>query len=234
MDPARGRCMENRETLPELALGIADGEQRALALEHLAGCESCRRELDELSAVADELLALAPEREPPPAFEARVLERLSPSPAPARRRWLRLPRLRLAGGVLAGAAAAAIAATIVTAPDRDLATQYRAALGRAHGSFFQSAALRSPDGARRGTAFAYQGSPSWLFFVIDGGRYSTGLYREQLVTRSGSTVDLKPFRAADSSWGVATPIAVRDVALVRLTRVQGGPPLEAKLPVVEK
>jgi hypothetical protein len=233
MDPASRRCSDTWETLPELALGIADGEQRALALEHLASCANCRRELEELSAIADDLLALAPEREPPPAFEARVLERLTARHAPARPPRLRLRRLGFAGAVLAGAAAAAIAVTLAYAPDHRLATQYRAALDGAHGKYFQSARLRSPDGARVGTVFAYEGSPSWLFYVL-GGRYSTGLYREQLVTRSGRTVNLQPFRLASASWGVAIPVPLRDVALVRLARAEGGPPLEAELPVVER
>src|ERR1700743_96923 len=90
MDPPRRRCAETWQTLPELALGIADGEQRAAAVEHLAGCPDCRHELEELSAIADALLALVPEREPPPGFEDRVLQRLSAQPArtllPRRRR----------------------------------------------------------------------------------------------------------------------------------------------------
>ena len=74
MNPRSAQCAEIRALLPELALGIADGEERARALEHLGGCADCRRELDELSAIADELVALAPEREPPAGFEGRVIE----------------------------------------------------------------------------------------------------------------------------------------------------------------
>src|SRR6059058_3689151 len=84
MDPPSTHCAGIRALLPELALGIADGEERARALEHLGGCAECRRELDELSAIADELVALAPEREPPAGFEGRVIERLRVRAAPAR------------------------------------------------------------------------------------------------------------------------------------------------------
>ena len=76
MAPSSPDCARVRAGLPEVALGIADGEQRALALEHIAGCPDCRRELEELSSLADELIALAPEREPPTGFENRVLDRL--------------------------------------------------------------------------------------------------------------------------------------------------------------
>jgi Putative zinc-finger len=234
MNLPRGRCADIRDTLPELALGIAAGDERARMLEHLAGCGNCRRELEELSAVADELIAVGPEHEPAPGFEARVLDRIATEDAPQRspRRRLRLKRLRLPAAALAGAAAAAIGLTIAFAPDHRLANQYRAALDSAHGKYFQSAALRAPDGVRAGTVFAYQGSPSWLFYTLET-PYSKGLYREQLVTRSGRTVHLPRFGLVARSWGVALPVPVRDVARVRLVRAADGKRLEAKLPVVE-
>ena len=229
-----GRCGETRQILPELALGIADGEERALALEHLAGCARCRRELEDLSVVADDLLALAPEHEPPAGFEARVLERLElrRAPVPRSRVSLRLRRFRFPGVALAGAAAAAIALVLVYGPDHRLASQYRAALQSAHGQYFQSARLRAPDGTQGGIVFAYQGSPSWLFYVLDGSD-STGVYREQLITRSGRTVNLPQFKLVGGSWGVTIPIPLRDVAAVRLSRTASGRVFDAKLPVVE-
>src|SRR3954470_17404762 len=230
MDPASRRCSDTWETLPELALGIADGEQRALALEHLTSCADCRRELEELSAVADGLVALAPRREPPAGFEGRVLERLKVRHAPKRPARLGLRRLSFAAAVLAAAAATAIGMTLSYSSDRQLASQYRAALQGAHGRYFQSAHLHAPNGEQAGIVFGYQGSPSWLFYVLSG-RYRNGLYREQIVTRSGETVTLPPFRLVAGSWGIATPIPLRDIARVRLIRDPGGPALEAPLPI---
>ena len=43
------RCDEVRAVAPELALGIVEGEERGLALEHLAECPDCRRRVEELS-----------------------------------------------------------------------------------------------------------------------------------------------------------------------------------------
>ncbi len=57
----------------ELALGLLSGPERAAGLSHLAGCPSCREQVDELARVADHLLLLAPEAEPPAGFESRVL-----------------------------------------------------------------------------------------------------------------------------------------------------------------
>ena len=77
----------------DLALGIVEGEERGRALEHLAKCPDCRAEVEKFSEVADELLLLAPHREPPVGFESRVLERAAPgaqaqaaAPAAARAR----------------------------------------------------------------------------------------------------------------------------------------------------
>src|SRR6188472_1869773 len=54
------RCEETRALLSEVALGIADGEDRARVLDHVAECAECRAELARESTIADGLLALAP------------------------------------------------------------------------------------------------------------------------------------------------------------------------------
>ena len=234
MNPHNGtHCAETRGVLPELALGIADGEQRALALEHVAGCAHCRRELEELASVTDELVALAPRREPPAGFEDRVLKRLKVRRAPKRPARRRLRYLSFAAAVLAAAAVTAVVLNRSYSADRQLASQYRAALQGANGKYFQSARLRTADGKQAGIVFGYQGSPSWLFYVLSG-QYADGWYREQIVSRSGRVIDLPRFKLVDASWGIATPIPLRDVARVRLIRDPGGPTLEAPLPVVER
>lgn len=227
-------CVSIREALPELALGIADGEQRALAIEHIAACADCRRELKELSSLTDDLLALAPEREPPPGFETRVLERLeirNTRHRPARTRRLR--RLAFAAAIPAVAAATALVMSASYSADRRLASQYRAALQNAHGTYFQSAHLQTPVEQTAGIVFAYQGSPSWLFYTLDS-RYRRWHYREQIVTRSGRTLTLPSFRLADGSWGVATPVPVRDIARVELIPQPHGARLKATLPAIEQ
>jgi hypothetical protein len=221
-----------REALPELALGIADGEQRALALEHIGGCSDCRRELEELSSLADELVALAPRHEPPPGFEDRVLDRLHVRQR-RRRPARRLYRLAFVAAVPAVAVATALVMSGSYSSDLRLADQYRAALMNAHGTFFQSARLRAPTGQVAGIVFAYQGSPSWMFYTLDG-RYRSGLYKEQIVTRSGSTLALPAFTLVNGSWGIATPVPVRDIALVKLIPKPDSGTLRASLPVVEK
>ena len=53
-------CDEFAEVAAELALGVLTGRERAAALAHLDGCESCREQVRELTMTGEELLALLP------------------------------------------------------------------------------------------------------------------------------------------------------------------------------
>ncbi|HEX2433018.1 MAG TPA: zf-HC2 domain-containing protein, partial [Gaiellaceae bacterium] len=117
------RCREIRELAAEVALGIADGEDRARVLKHAAECPECRRELERLSTVADELLVVAPKEEPPPGFELRVLDSIQTS-VPKRRFPLR--GLAVVAAVVATAAITAGAMFAGFRDDRRLADHYRA------------------------------------------------------------------------------------------------------------
>ena len=70
-------CTDLEAVAEELALGLLTGEERAAALAHLESCPACRAEVASLSAVADELVLLAPIVEPPPGFDGAVLGRLA-------------------------------------------------------------------------------------------------------------------------------------------------------------
>src|SRR5215467_10002285 len=74
-------CDQVRDLAADLAIGIADGQQRDAALRHAATCPGCRRLVAELSSVVDDLLLLAPSHEPPPGFTAATLARIFP-PSP--------------------------------------------------------------------------------------------------------------------------------------------------------
>jgi anti-sigma factor RsiW len=223
-------CERTRELSAELALGILDGEQRAQALRHVAECRECRREVQELTAVADELLMLAPEREPPAGFESRVLARLQPPPAVARtRRQLR----RAFAPVAAAAAAAAIAAAAVlqtTSDDRRLADHYRATLAAGHGSSFEAARLRAPGRVPAGVVYAYRGATSWIFVVVYGPHRGVP-YTAELVTTSGRRVALPSLRLDPSTGtsGEAIPVDLGTVSSVRLVGPKPGDVLEADL-----
>jgi hypothetical protein len=218
----RSGCAEVRELLPELALGVAAGDERARALRHLSGCVECRRELDAMSTIADELLTLVPPAEPPGGFESAVLARI----APARRRWWRRPVMRLAtAGALAlavGVGGGAGVALHATADDRRVANQYRQVLRVAGGRYLAVRPLTAPDQSDAGRVFAYQGNPSWVFAVVRRAR-TAGRYQEPLVTRDGRDRVLGEVvvAAGEGSWGVAIDQPVAQVAEVRLESATG-------------
>jgi hypothetical protein len=217
-------CDELRELAPEIALGTIDGAERGEALRHLATCAECRRLVDRLAAVADELLVVAPLHEPPAGFETRVIGGLEVRP---RRRRARRTLLRLAPA----AAAAAIAAGVVAGAyhdDRVTAERYRDTLAQAGGRYFEAARLRAPTGARAGVAFGYQGRPSWVLVTVDAA-YRDRVRSAQLLTSDGRTIGLPDFELRNGSWGGAIPVPIYRIAAVRLLGDRPGEVLTASL-----
>jgi hypothetical protein len=208
-------CEETRELAAELALGLVDGEDRARALRHLAGCPDCRRAVEELSVVVDELLLLAPEHEPPAGFESRVLAQIAPAqPRRKRRLWRGFVPLASA------AAAAALATGIVlglTSDDRRLADHYRATLAAAHGSSFEATRLVDGAGQPAGLVYGYRGRPSWIYVDLYGTREVSD-YRVQLELADGRDLPLPRMRLdpATGSAGQAIPVDLQQVARVRV------------------
>jgi hypothetical protein len=217
-------CEETRELLPELALGVADGEERGRALQHLAGCSDCRTELEKLSDVADELVLLAPHREVPVGFESRVLAKVLPAPQ-------RRSRRRRLGLVLApvAAAAAAVAITLaIVSDDLDLASDYRQTLEEANGRGFYAKSLQGDGGARAGTVFTYLGSPSWFFITVDPA-HRADLRSAELVTDDGTRVPLRWFHLdASGTSGGSIPVDPHHVSVLRLPSKSGGEALVAR------
>jgi hypothetical protein len=224
------RCEETRELAAELALGIADGEERGRALQHLADCPECRAEVERLSDVADDLLLLAPRREAPVGFESRVLGEVLPPARPQRRRRLRRLALVLAP---AAAAAAAVAVTLgVVSDDLQLADHYRDTLSAANGRDFDAYALRAASGQPVGRVFAYEGSPSWLLMTVDQG-HRVGLKGAELVMDDGRRVPIRWFYMTPEwgSCGGLVRVDLGDVSVLRIVPKRGGEPLVAQFGV---
>jgi|SRR5919108_2514336 hypothetical protein len=226
------RCEEIHNLAPEIALGIADGEERAEALRHLSTCVECRRKVEQLSQVADDLLVVAPAEEPPAGFESRVVEAMGLQAAPRRRRprWLSLrwlaPRL---GPAVATAAVTAAALIGVYSDDRETAERYRGVLDQANGQYFQAGPLADESGARGGVAFGYEGSPSWLLVTVDRA-HRNAVKTAELVTSDGRRIPLRSFRLdGRGSWGGAIPVKLYRVASIRLLGDQPGEILQAEL-----
>jgi hypothetical protein len=228
------RCEHARDLAAEIALGIADGEERSEALRHLSACGECRRIVEELSQVADELLVLAPVQEPPAGFESRVVEAMGlHEPGPRRRsarwlspRWL-APRL---GPALATAAVTAVALIAVYHDDHQTAERYRESLAQAGGSYFQAEPLAEKNGDRGGVAFGYEGSPSWVLLTVDRA-HRDAVTRGELLTRDGRRIALPSIELDSSgSWGGAIPVNLYKVASIRLLGDAPGDILQASFP----
>jgi hypothetical protein len=226
---ARTSCDELRAMAPELALGIAGGDERARALEHLAACPACRRHLEELSGLADELLLLAPAHEPPGGFETRVLEELQRPSEPRR-----LSRRRALIPALAAVAAAAVTAAamwVASSDDRDLASQYRDIFSQADGRYFDIKPLAGTGGAEAGTVFGYEGRPSWVLITVEASEgVPPGRYDVQVIGTEGRRISLRALSVSDraASGGESIPIDLHDVAEVRLIGPGRGNVLHAK------
>jgi hypothetical protein len=218
-------CSAVRELLPEVALGTATGDERARALQHLARCPLCRKVLNELTDVADELLLLVPAREPPVGFESRVVEELF-GEGRRPRRWPRL--VAAAAAVVALMAASAGVVLVATGDDRELAAQVRATLATANGEYFSAAELRSASGGDVGTVFSYEGDPSWIFVVCNGCR--SRMFRIAVAEESGRWWRVGEMSVAHGTgtWGAETPVDVHDLVAVTL-RGEGGKVLQAHL-----
>jgi Putative zinc-finger len=226
------RCDEIRDLAPEIALGIADGEERAEALRHLSTCAECRRTVEQHTQVADELLMLAPVEEPPAGFESRVVEAMGLERPPRRRvprwlapRWL-APRI---GPAIATAAVTAAVLIGVYDDDRQTADRYREALDEAGGQYFQADRLADEAGARSGVVFGYEGSPSWVFVTVDP-THRGAVKTAELVTRDGRTIPLRGFELDPSgTWGGRIPVNLYRVDAVRLLGERPGEILQAEL-----
>jgi hypothetical protein len=219
-------CREVRDLAAEVALGIATGEERARVLEHIAGCTGCRQEIAELAQVADSLLLLAPEEEPPAGFESRVLRRLD-HPRGSWRRRVAVMGAAACIALVVGAGGVLLA----LGEDRRLADNYRNALAGANGDYFGVVDLRDEDGEDAGHIFVYEGDPSWVFM-----RFSEvempGEYSMQVMTREGQRLDVGSFDITpeDKSWGGELPVDLDEVATIRCVLRGGAAVMVARLP----
>jgi Putative zinc-finger len=219
-------CERVKDLVPEIALGTIDGEERAEALRHLATCSECRRLLDQLTTVVDELLMLAPVQEPPAGFESRVIDALGFQRRAPRRRLARRLLVWLGPPVLAAAVTAAVLVGVYH-DDRVIAERYRTTLEQADGKYFQAGPLRDGTGADAGVAFGYQGRPSWILVTVDPG-HRDQVASAELVTRDRRTIRLPGFELGpDGSWGGAIPVNLYDVSAIRLLGERPGEVLEA-------
>jgi hypothetical protein len=215
-------CQRCGDLLPELALGIADGDMRAEVLTHLSRCSSCRHELDALSVAADSVLLTGPVIEPPAGFESAVLDRLGNEPVAVRRAQPGRRSLLLA--------AAAVVVVFLAG----------LAVGRVGGDAgthdLRGGDLAGPTGPA-GQVLAYTGERS-LLVVSLGPEVPEGTYEVVCEYAGGRTytigtleqsVDRGSDPATGTQWSRSLSWPLDDLVRVRLVADGGGADLEARI-----
>jgi hypothetical protein len=206
------QCELIQDDLPELALGTLYGRSRSEVLDHVQSCARCAAELERLSIVADTLIQLAPEIEPPLGFELRVAERLQASTTAARPR-----RLRRTSALCAAAAAIVVLGFglgTVTA-HHDHYPEQSATAG------LTSAPLTS-NGHVLGEAMLTASHPVWMFMTIDDGTWS-GRVTCEVTLADGQVQSVGSFTLSGGygAWGARLTSAVGKVRSARLVASDG-------------
>src|SRR5215212_9194000 len=119
--PPRGPQEHDPTELGALALGLLDPDRTRAVEEHLATCATCRRDLEDLTAVTHLLGEVPPEAflDGPPDGDLvlqRTLRQIRVEAAAERRRRL-VPRVAAAVAALAVLAGGGVVAGRATAPD---------------------------------------------------------------------------------------------------------------------
>src|SRR4051812_1044223 len=214
-------CAEVEVLGPELAIGTLSGGERATALVHLEGCPRCRQLIDELAGVADDLLLLAPETEPPIGFESRTAARIAaaaappatPAVTPLPRRERTPVRRRViavaAAAFVAGALGASAVAWWTGGPDNKPATS----------PVVRTAVVRTGTGDTRYSchAMVVGTNPAWLYVSVTQPGQHDGQYRVEAVGPSTTiplgTVDVRSGKGAIG-------VVLKDVAPTDLSELR--------------
>jgi hypothetical protein len=224
----RGGCVDVEGSLAELALGILPGNDRAVALAHVQGCEHCQAELEKLTLTADGLLGLAPELEPPVGFEVELFRRLGISEPhsgaqPAHRRiGGLLDRISSKGRVMVSVAAVTFGVALgfgtgwVTNPGTS------ASVRPYENGVAPATANLTSDSHSVGTVSTFAGTPGWMLMTVHTGSVS-GLVTCQVIVSGGRQVTVGSFRLDHGygAWSARLPVAVPDIRLAQVTTSSG-------------
>jgi hypothetical protein len=210
-----------QDAAPELALGLLSGPERAEVVAHLETCDACRATVEGLSDVADRLLLLAPQTEPPAGFESGVLARIDGGAARARPRRTMLVAAVAAALVIGGVVGALVARQRTGSR---LDHEYVAALEELDGRALAAARLRDLSGQQVGQLFLYEGATSWLFVtVVDPHPAAAGDLVVELRFKTGRTVSVPGLRldGGRGSLGTTVDLRLRDLRRIRVVDADG-------------
>ncbi|HEV3266772.1 MAG TPA: zf-HC2 domain-containing protein [Acidimicrobiales bacterium] len=205
-------CEEFQEDLAAIALGTLSGRRRSEVLRHVENCPQCATELEQLAMVADAVLQLAPEEDPPIGFELRLAQRLQANTPPrSARRVRRLSYL----------AAAAIIVVIGFGAGALVGSRNGNDAPQSTSTNLASATLRS-NGQNVGEVFVSGAKPSWMYMTIDSHSWS-GPVTCELILASGKVENVGQFGLSGGygSWGTPITSPAGQVRSARLITAGG-------------
>jgi hypothetical protein len=214
-------CAELREVAPELALGVLGGAERAEAIMHVNGCARCQALVNEYAEVADAIPLLAPEMEPPPGFEERVLASEHARRRRTRRRWL-------ASLAVAAAAATILSVTIV----RVVESGSDGTAPVLHGVPAEARMVSDTTGSSAGWAYVTNGHS---VAIAVGYGVPTGDYEVRVHPADGQAVTIGTMQIADDrgSWTGRSVVELGDGSVISLVDATGEPACHGTLSLAE-
>ena len=219
-------CAEVRELAPELALGILGGAERAEVVLHVNGCARCQAYVAELTEAADAIPQLAPEAEPPPGFEARVMHRLGERERRTRRRWI-------AAAAAVAASAIIVSITVVRVIEsNDTSTVAAPPTSRVPTEPVKVAMEAGVLGLPAGWAFVndHHGVAVSVDYGIASGRYAVEVTPKQGAPAAIGTMDVTDGRG---SWTGHSDHALRAGSRIALVDTGGNEVCHGTVPTAE-
>lgn len=208
MSGERPSCPDFVDEVDALALGQCAEPRRTALLRHAASCDGCSALLHELASVADRLLELAPQVDPPPGFEGRAVERMTPPRARRRQAW-RLAAV--AAAVLAAATVGALVAAALVDGDEGDARVRRGDIVAGNGEEVGVAELQLADVPR-------------VVLTMDGPSRWSGTWSCELLVPGAGWVEVGRWTADEVSnhvWATGIEPSQRDATAMQIRNDAG-------------
>jgi hypothetical protein len=201
-DEMKKGCEGYSEDLAELALGVLTGRDRARVLSHVESCPRCAEELEQLARVADTIVQVAPESEPPLGFEVRLFERMGVADV-RRRRFRRSHWIPVSVAAAAAALALGLGLGLSSSP---------APSATAQGHHRSVSGDLVENGRLVGHVAAFGGSKPWMSMTLADSS-ARGTVNCVVVTDQGVTDRVGTFVARQGYGAWSAPLSVNPADL---------------------
>jgi anti-sigma factor RsiW len=213
----------------ELAIGRLDGDQRSALLRHASLCSTCQAHLASLTAVTDQLLALAPEVEPPSGFEGRVLDHLTGVANPSRLVEQRRPGRRLMMGTAAAIVLFGVALSSFALGRRHYASH---SINSATAQVVRSGNIVRADGSTSGHIALLTTPRPALLITVDSPKPFAGRLTCTLITADGTRHGVGTWsydEVVSGAWSVGIDQSLLNSTSMEVSNLDGQVLASAKL-----